>query len=453
MTQDITRQAEELCNSIAAADPDAARRTLDWIHQQQVEKEVMFGGESVPTLLRPNFLSDRQTRLLEHVTIVIMNALEKVVRLYFESDVLHDVIRLNSFEKEMVSVDTRIDRVILKGRLDAFLQGENLKFLEFNCDSPAGPAYGEVQSEIFNETGLIEKLKEKFRIDWVARRQMMLDALLQAYREYGGTEEKPHFAITDWRDVKTIHEFYMLKSYFESQGYPTTVCDPRDFELAGGRLCAGGRPVDMVYRRVIIREVLEKKDEVADFIKAYRDNLICVANPFKSKVVSNKSTLAVLTDSRFDNLFTDEENEIKYRHIPWTRNLLPGRVQYKGKEHDIFELAAADREGFVIKPADGYGGKDVFIGQEVSQSEWDSVLETAAGGGRIWVLQELVDIPEEDFPIFEDGAFSLEKRKVNLNPFAIGGRYAGCISRISKYPIINVSAGGGMVPTFTLKPR
>ncbi len=452
MKQDITRQAEEICNSNACSDPVAAREMLEWINAQQIKKEVMFGGDPVPTLLRPNFLSGEQTKLLEHVALVVMNALEKVVRLYFESDTLHGVIRLNPLEREIVSFDTGLDRVILKGRLDAFLQGLDLKFLEFNCDSPAGLAYGEVQSEIFDETEIMKRVKEKFRIDWVPRRQMMLDALLQAYREYGGKEEKPHFAITDWRDVKTIHEFYMLKHYFEARGYPTSVCDPREFEISGGRLCVGGRPVDMVYRRVIIREVLDRKDEVRDFLQAYRDHLVCVANPFKSKVVSNKSTLAVLTDSRFDNLFTAEENEIKYRHIPWTRNLIPGMVDYRGAQEDIFELAARAQDSFVIKPADGYGGKDVYIGHEVSKSEWSDVLDTAAAGGRVWVLQTLVDIPEEDFPIFENRRFSLEKRKVNLNPFTIGGRYAGCISRISKYSIINVSAGGGMVPTFTLKP-
>ena len=34
--------------------------------------------------------------------------------------------------------------------------------------------------------------------------------------------------------------------------------DPRELELSGGRLIADGKPVDMVYRRVIVREALEK---------------------------------------------------------------------------------------------------------------------------------------------------------------------------------------------------
>jgi len=443
-------EAGNLCNEMAVDDPGNTRRLMDWINERQVERDVMFGGVPVPTLLRPNFLSRKQTEMLERVTVIIMNALEKIVRLYFESDVLHEVIRLSELEKEMVSIEPGIERIVVKSRLDAFLEGDSLRFLEFNCDSPAGVAYGEVQAEIFSETPFLKTVGGRFLLEQPQRMKMMHRALLDAYREYGGKEENPHIAITDWRDVKTIHEFHMLKQYFEPLGTPVTILDPRDFELAGGRLCAGGRPVDIVYRRVIIRELLEKEDEVQPFLEAYGKKLVCVANPFRSKVVSNKSTLAAMTDPAFDHLFTPEENEIKYRHVPWTRNLVPGEVEFAGRKSDVFDLAAGSKDGFVIKPADGYGGEDVFIGREVTGPEWEASLRRAADEDRTWVLQEYVDIPEEDFPIITDDGISLEKRKVNLNPFAIGGRYAGCISRISVKPIINVSAGGGMVPTFTV---
>ena len=40
----------------------------------------------------------------------------------------------------------------------------------------------------------------------------------------------------------------------------------------------------------------------------------------------------------------------------------------------------------------------------------------------------------------------MRERHFNINPFAIGGRYAGMITRISTDPVINVSAGGGLLP-------
>lgn len=446
----IAEDAALACNSRAVADYETARRIMDSINAEQARRKVSFGDTVVPTLLRPNFISASQTEALRKVTVTIMNALEKVIRIYFKDNSLHGILKLNETEKEIVSIDPGYERVVVKARLDAFMNGASLKFIEFNCDSPAGAGYGEVQNEIFSETELMKPLTEKYNLEWPKRCRMMHSALVKSYRDFGGKEEHPHIAITDWRDVKTISEFYLLKDLFDSLGTPTTVADPRDFEISGGRLCINGKPVDMVYRRVIIREVLEKMDEVKPFLEAYRKGLVCVANPFRSKVVSNKCTLSVLTDPKFDFLFTDEENEVKRRHIPWTRNMTPEKVIFEDKEYDIFKLAETQKNDFVAKPADSYGGADVHIGREETVSAWNDVLEDAASGRRVWVLQKYVDIPEEDFPIFSDNGITIEKRKVNLNPFAIGGEYAGCLSRISISPIINVSAGGGLVPTFSI---
>ena len=41
---------------------------------------------------------------------------------------------------------------------------------------------------------------------------------------------------------------------------------------------------------------------------------------------------------------------------------------------------------------------------------------------------------------------------VNINPFALNGSYSGTITRVSDSQVINVSAGGGLVPTLTVSP-
>jgi hypothetical protein len=64
-------------------------------------------------------------------------------------------------------------------------------------------------------------------------------------------------------------------------------------------------------------------------------------------------------------------------------------------------------------------------------------------------MQEYVEIPEEDFPVFEQD-LRFEPRKVNLNPYLFGGRYAGSFVRLSTKSVINVSVGGGMAPAFVL---
>jgi uncharacterized circularly permuted ATP-grasp superfamily protein len=422
---------------------------LETIYQYQTDQNILFGNIPVPTLLRPHFLSTYQNAILEEVTHVIMNMLEKIITLYFEKNMFHQIIQLNSYEKELAAIDPGFKRCIMNARLDAFLNDTQLSFIEFNCDSPAGHGYSELQCQIFHNSKLLDTIKQSFHLLWINRRKRMLAALLEAYKQFGGNQSNPHIVITDWHDVKTIHEFYILKDYFESQGFPTTVADPRELTIVKNKLCIHDKPIDIIYRRVIVKEIVSKQDEVKDFLSACKNKLVCVVNSFRSKVISNKSTLAILTDPQFDHLFTKQENEIKYKHIPWTRNLSPGNVLYENKQVDLFEYAGANKDKFVIKPADGYGGIGVYIGKYTPEAQWKDCFEMALKDP--YVIQEYVDIPEEEFPVINENAtITIENRKVNLNPFAIAGQYAGCLSRISQSPVINVSAGGGMVPTFLL---
>jgi hypothetical protein len=90
----------------------------------------------------------------------------------------------------------------------------------------------------------------------------------------------------------------------------------------------------------------------------------------------------------------------------------------------------------------------VLVGDETSAVAWDDALQ--AGAGKAWVVQERVAIPEEPFPAVEGGTLRFESLKVNVNPFYVAGGEAGAVARASRQSVINVSAGGGSVPTFVV---
>jgi len=106
----------------------------------------------------------------------------------------------------------------------------------------------------------------------------------------------------------------------------------------------------------------------------------------------------------------------------------------------------------VVKAASSYGGKDVFLGRETDQQTWNAVVEKHIGS-EDWVVQEYVNIPQEIFPEIRDEGVYLKLKKVNINPFAFIGKYGGTISRVSDKSIINVSAGGGIVPTMSINRK
>ena len=59
-------------------------------------------------------------------------------------------------------------------------------------------------------------------------------------------------------------------------------------------------------------------------------------------------------------------------------------------------------------------------------------------------------IPEEPFPLLEGDEVAIVPLKVNANPFYVAGAEVGAVTRASRSSVINVSAGGGSVPTFVV---
>jgi hypothetical protein len=89
---------------------------------------------------------------------------------------------------------------------------------------------------------------------------------------------------------------------------------------------------------------------------------------------------------------------------------------------------------------------------ETEQGEWDRIIEEHAETGD-FIVQEYVPVPEEMFPTVENGHMQMRLKRFNINPFGIGGRYAGMITRISDRAVINVSAGGGLLPSVVGRHR
>jgi hypothetical protein len=92
-----------------------------------------------------------------------------------------------------------------------------------------------------------------------------------------------------------------------------------------------------------------------------------------------------------------------------------------------------------------YGGKDVYIGHETAQEVWEGIIEEHIAD-ESWVVQLYIDIPRERFPE-TDRPSTIKEKYVNINPFALLEKYSGTITRVSDNSVINVSAGGGLVPT------
>jgi uncharacterized circularly permuted ATP-grasp superfamily protein len=422
----------------------------DKVNAELERRRILYGGAVTRTFLRPSILTTAQFSKLERACNVLIRAVNTILDNIYDGSVekMGSSLGIAPEELEITRLDPGYELLVAINRMDAFVEGDSLTFLEFNCDSPAGIAYADELGEVLRKTPFFAEFEKRHPVRGFSGRAALLDAFVRIYRQWGGTDPM-RIAIVDWKDVATSPEFDIFQAYFEHNGVPCIVADPRDAAFDGGTLTFDGVPVNFVYKRVITGELLNKRDEVKPLLDAYRARAACFANSFRSRLADNKVIFSLLTDQAFADRFSREEREIAAETIPWTRRVADTRTLVGDAEVDLLEYIRRHREELVMKPNTDYGGRNVYIGAEVDSGEWDDVIEQALRGD--WVVQRKVRIPEEPFPVITDEGLTFEPRRVNINPFALGGRYGGCASRLSTESIINVRVGGGAVPLFVVE--
>jgi hypothetical protein len=415
-------------------------------------KKLTFGQRVHCPFLRPFFLSADDEARMRVAAETIAALGERVVRAAFESDDIYEQLGVTEAEDALVDIDPGYPTASTTSRLDAFLLPDSLFFAEYNAESPAGMGYTQRLCELFDATAVMDRFRATRPVRYHRVIDALLAALLASYQEWGGTASPPTMAIVDWREVPTWTEFEILRDAFIAAGVPTIVCDPRELVFANGTLTAQGTRIDLVYRRVLVNDILARGDECRALVDACAGRAVCMANSFRCKLAHKKAFFAILTDPSHAALFTSAEHAVIRAHVPWTR-VLDDVETHKGDWHGgLLDLARAWREHLVLKPNDEYGGTGVNLGWEMSASEWDTALESALEQPfGTWIVQERIPVRREIFPQFDAaGRVSMNDMLVDFAPYLFRGRMNGYLTRLSATGLANVTSGGGQVPAFVV---
>lgn len=415
---------------------------------------LTFGGRLLCPFLRPFFLAPADEARVARAAEALWRLGERVSDAAAADEALMRAMGLSDAEIALARIDPRYGVASTAGRADAFLLPDSLEFAEYNAESPAGPGYSQRLSELFDREPMMQRFRERFDVRHYTPIPRLLEALLTSYRDWGGTRATPRIAIVDWREVPTWSEFELLRSAFGDAGVTTEICDPRDLVFDGRTLFANGVAVDLVYRRVLINDIVARPDECRALVDAYRQGAICMANTLRCKIAHKKAFFAVLTDERYRHLFPAHDLEEVAGHVPWTRLVRDESTTRDGHAVDLPEYLRRHRDRFVLKPNDEYGGTGVTLGWETDERVWDEAITRAlAESERGWVAQERIRIRRETFPICEDAGIVERDMLVDFAPYLFRGRLAGFLTRLSATGLANVTSGGGQVPAFIVEPR
>jgi uncharacterized circularly permuted ATP-grasp superfamily protein len=447
---------------------DGCGELRDRIRAWMVEHDVVFAGHPIPFVMAPHCLDEPTMARVRHTVEVLTRVLDRFCTAYRTDEPLRRALDLPPAESDLVRIEPTLDDPLQLCRLDAFLLDDGtVQFLEFNAESPAGIGYTDVMFDgLYRHFDALHDPESGLRVTYERITDHLIDTVReveQRWREWTtGPDgpgralgiptrvERPRALLVDTADSPSVPEFGIICGALEAAGFDADWASLDDLARIDGRLCAKGHAIDVVYRRALVEDVLDPyaSPGAAALIAAVREGTVAMLNPFPARVANNKKMLALLGAPEFAHLLQDEEERrVIAEAIPWTRVLATGGTSLPdGSAGDLPAYVSANREQLVLKPASDYGGHNVHLGINTPQHQWDALVFAHAGTSD-WIVQQYLDVPVGRFPaIDEEGHLVVRESHFNINPFAIGGRYAGMITRISDEPVINVSAGGGLLP-------
>ncbi len=425
------------------------------LEDQQRRRGLFFGDRPLCNVLRPRFLVPGQYRFCQERAAIVLSAFARAHARALEDRDFRQQFNLDDWEESLLERDPMARAPSPTARLDAFFVSaeHGLRFTEYNAETPAGSAYVDVLTEVFDGLPVMREFLRRYQLRPLPVRAQTMHALLGAHQRLNGRRDLPHIGILDWRDVPTWSEFVLFEHYFQAQGIPCVLADPREVEYRDGRLMAGDFHITVVYKRVLLSELVGRCGMDHPIVRAVSDGAALMVNSFACKLLHKKASLAVLSDERNAHMFNDAQRAAIDAHIPWTRVVQDRRTVLDGSEIDLLEYVARHREQFVLKPNDAYGGEGIVLGWDSDADAWREGLAGALRSPHI--VQRRITIPTAPYPSMVEGRVVLAERMLDTAPYVFHGTYVeGCLTRLSTASLLNVTAGGGSsVPTYLVERR
>jgi hypothetical protein len=251
------------------------------------------------------------------------------------------------------------------------------------------------------------------------------------WRRQGRSDPLRRIAIVDERpkDQYLFPEFLLAKRLFERRGIEAVIADPRELRFECGLLQFGGRPIDLVYNRLV--DFSLEDDEHAALRTAYEGGaVVFTPNPRNHALLADKRNLTLLSDpAKLAHWGLEAEHAVALAGVPQTVRV---------KDADA-ETLWNERKFFFFKPASGHGGKAVYRGDKLTRGTWS---EIRAGD---YIAQRVA--PPSERTIKLDG--ERVQRKVDVRLYTYDGEILIAAARLYQGQTTNFrTPGGGFAPVF-----
>lgn len=408
------------------------------------DSTAMYKGKPVPFLYMPKFYTEEDLKRFRKLTSTLMTILRKVMDRYVEDSYFREMFGFEKLLEDLILTEHGYNAKVPMARIDIFYKEDgSFKFCELNADGSSAMNEDRELSRILSDSAAFKEMEKNYEIRSFELFETWVKESVSIFTEYDPTVGKPNVAIVDFNDTGSPNEFEIFKETFKKNGYNTEIVDPRDLRYQGGELYFDDMKIDFVYRRLVTRDLMERSDEIPDFIRAAMEGKVCIIGPIKSQIIHNKIIFKILHDRYTLDFLTKEERDFVKDHIPYT-------AKFTGDDFNYDELIH-DKDNYILKPMDFYASRGVYAGKDFSSVEWEKRLEECHG--KDYLIQEYYTPTQSDLVEFNEGKLIVSKFNNITGMYMYNEKLYGLYSRVGKNAIISGLHDCYTLPTFLVTKK
>lgn len=398
-----------------------------------IDSELNAGNQNYThTLHIPKIFTQEDKQRFTHIVHQTYTIFEKVIQAYKQDEKIRSLFPFSKQLEDFILLPNRYDVSIPICRIDIFYdeKTKDFKFCEFNTDGTSAMHENAKLAELL-------KLNNVYMQDPHTYEQMELeDHWVDAFLSLADDKIPPHpmIAIVDFLENAYLNELYVFQQIFKRHGCQCEVLDIRDLAFDGKHLRSiyTNRKIDMVYRRVVTSDIVDRCAGL-DFLEAIKQQAVILIGGFQTQIIHNKQINQVLRHPWMQAYLTDEENAFMEKHLPQTYDL------NKQMPIDIY-----DKDHWIIKPKDSYGAQGVWAGVDLHQTQWEEQVKRCMD--RNYLVQEYIQpYRNQNIDLVREKGFKDYANMTGL--YVYNGQFAGVYSRCSDGGVISTQYNERSIPT------
>jgi hypothetical protein len=402
-----------------------------WAEQLQERMRQLHlteSGRILTPILRPHFVSRRQLDLLTRTTAHLAEILDRVEAMVFASPPLLNRLQMLPAEKMLAAVPCGYSRFNVTASIDVNMGAANIKngsliLQGINACKPAGLAYANLLAELFLELPIVKEFKRnRYKLSKLGGTKVLLQAIQAAWREFDHGKTKPTIAIVEMGQEPgaAVSEGHLIAESLSQQGAAVRLIPPERLQYSGGKLHSGDFAIDVVFRRVLTRELLTRFELSHALLEAYRNQSVCVINSFRSEFAQRRSLFDLLTDETVTAGLSTADRKLIQAIVPWTRIVSARKTKHFEETIDLPEFILRHREELTLLPMEDGTDQPIYMGKAMNPLAWDRAVHQALRSPYVVQARPMADT--ETFPAFQYGELKMKIAEVTVHPHIFNGQ-------------------------------